>query len=79
MEEIGTLTPEELDQISSSQKETLRIVREIGHLELRKSELLNEADRIKSNMAEVEKSLIEKFGPKAVIDINTGTVKAAPC
>lgn len=76
MKEIGTLTNEELESIKGSQETIRNLYQEVGHLEFSKQIALNKLAKVKTDMAVVEKALIDKFGEKAVVNTNTGKVSA---
>ncbi len=70
-----TLTAEELDFIKTGTQEFTKIKIALGDLELKKQSLISQAEKIMEAFSNNEKVLIEKYGPNAVINTQTGEVK----
>jgi hypothetical protein len=68
------LTSEELDFIKNGTAQYNAVKSKIGDLEIQKAKLINEADAIVKAFLINEKTLIEKYGENAVINMDTGEV-----
>ena len=68
------LTQEELDLIRDMNNRFTKAKLSLGDLELTKYELMKEVDKLKLEFESNEKSLIEKYGADAVINIKTGEI-----
>lgn len=68
------LTGEELDFIKNGTAQYNAVKSKIGDLEIQKAKLINEADAIVKAFLINEKTLIEKYGENAVINMDSGEV-----
>ncbi len=73
--ETVNLTAEELDFIKKGTQDFTKIKINLGDLELKKQSLIAQAEKIMEAFSNNEKVLIEKYGPNAVINTQTGEVK----
>lgn len=71
---IQTVTQEELAKINELNSEFNKAKLAIGDVELQKNQILRHIDILKTEFAAQEKDLIEKYGPDAVINIQTGEI-----
>jgi hypothetical protein len=72
---MANLTAEELDFIQKGTQDFTKIKISLGDLELKKQSLIAQAEKIMEAFSNNEKVLIEKYGPNAVINTQTGEVK----
>jgi hypothetical protein len=72
---MANLTTEELDFIQKGTQDFTKIKISLGDLELKKQSLIAQAEKIMEAFSNNEKVLIEKYGPNAVINMQTGEVK----
>lgn len=68
------LTSEELDFIKNGTAQYNAVKSKIGDLEIQKAKLISEADAIVKAFLINEKTLIEKYGENAVINMDSGEV-----
>lgn len=68
------LEQQELEMLQELQKSFVNIKMQIGDIELQKMQAINQANAIHSQFANVEKSLIEKYGEDSIINLQTGEV-----
>lgn len=73
-EEVQKVTQEELAKIQELNAEFNKVKMAIADVELQKQTLIRVVDEIKSQFSIHEKSLIEKYGANAVINVQTGEV-----
>jgi phosphotransferase system IIB component len=73
--ETVNLTAEELEFIQKGTQDFTKIKISLGDLELKKQALVSQAEKIMEAFSNNEKVLIEKYGPNAVINTQTGEVK----
>jgi phosphotransferase system IIB component len=73
--ETVNLTAEELEFIQKGTQDFTKIKISLGDLELKKQALISQAEKIMEAFSNNEKVLIEKYGPNAVINTQTGEVK----
>jgi hypothetical protein len=73
--ETVNLTAEELEFIQKGTQDFTKIKISLGDLELKKQALVAQAEKIMEAFSNNEKVLIEKYGPNAVINTQTGEVK----
>jgi hypothetical protein len=73
--ETVNLTAEELEFIQKGTQDFTKIKISLGDLELKKQSLIAQAEKIMEAFSNNEKVLIEKYGPNAVINTQTGEVK----
>jgi hypothetical protein len=73
-ESVVKLTSEELDFIKNGTAQYNAVKSKIGDLEIQKVKLINEADAIFQAFLFNEKTLIEKYGENAVINLDSGEV-----
>ena len=69
------VSKEQLELLQGLQKQFNDSKFEIADLEIKKVDLIAGIAGIKTKFAEQEKSLMEEFGPNAVINLQTGEVK----
>ena len=74
MELSRKLTEEELTKVQEMTNEYNKLKLAIGDIELNKQSLFKLIDTLKEDFASHEKTLIEKYGADAVINIQTGQV-----
>ena len=74
MELSRKLTEEELTKVQEMTNEFNKLKLAIGDIELNKQSLFKLIDTLKEDFASHEKTLIEKYGADAVINIQTGQV-----
>lgn len=68
------VTEEELKKIQDLNADFTKSKNALGDLELQKQNVLQHIDMLRKEFALNEKSLIEKYGEDAVINIQTGEV-----
>jgi len=68
------VTEEELKKIQELNADFTKSKNALGDLELQKQNVLQHIDMLRKEFALNEKSLIEKYGDDAVINIQTGEV-----
>lgn len=68
------VTQEELTKIQELNSEFNKAKMAIGDVELQKQQIIRHIDELKVEFSAHEKSLIEKYGADAVINIQTGEV-----
>lgn len=68
------LTIEELETIQELQKSFTKAKIALGDIELTKQDLLNEIAKLKEDFIANEKTLIDKYGIDAVINVKTGEI-----
>jgi hypothetical protein len=68
------ITSEELNTIQEMNAEFSKAKMALGDAELQKQNILKHIDEIKLVFAQHEKTLIEKYGEDAIINIKTGEV-----
>jgi hypothetical protein len=73
-ESVLKLTSEELEFIKNGTAQYNSIKSKIGDLEIQKIKLINEADAIVKAFLFNEKTLIEKYGENAIINMESGEV-----
>jgi hypothetical protein len=71
---MTTLTQEELKTIQDLNAEFTKAKSALGDLELQKQNILQHIDAVRKEFAVNERSLIEKYGDDAIINIQTGEV-----
>jgi hypothetical protein len=71
---MATLTQEELKTIQDLNAEFAKAKTALGDLELQKQNVLQHIDAVRKEFAVNERSLIEKYGDDAIINIQTGEV-----
>lgn len=71
---IQSVTQEELAKINELNSEFNKAKLAIGDVELQKNQILRHIDLLKTEFAAQEKNLIEKYGPDAVINVQTGEI-----
>jgi len=76
--EATVVTKEELEKIQTMTSEFNRAKIALGDIELQKHGLLSHIDSMRTEFAENEKKLIEKYGVDAVINIQTGQITRKP-
>jgi len=71
------LNPEELKQIQELNKEFGNLKMQIADAVVTQTRCVARLDEVQAEFGKAEKSLSEKYGDKAVIDLNTGEVTEA--
>ena len=66
---------EKLEAIQALNTEFNKTKSQLGDLELQKYSIMKRIEQIKTEFQEHEKSLMEKYGETAVINLETGEVK----
>ncbi len=69
------LTEEEFKEIKEMQKNFQNAKLTLGDLEITKKSVLDQVGDMKVQFAQIESSLIEKYGVDSVIDMSTGEIK----
>ena len=72
--EIVKLTEEELQFIKTGATEFAKIKTSLGEIELQKQGFIKKAEEIAQMFTQNEKTLIEKYGVDAIINVQTGEV-----
>ena len=70
------LTDKEFNEIKEIQEKFQNAKMSLGDLEITKKAILDEVGEMKVQFAQVESSLIEKYGADSVIDMKTGQIKS---
>jgi hypothetical protein len=71
------LEKEELEILQKLNKDFQTIKVQLGDLAIQKNNVLKSLDVIQNMFKNEEKKLVEKYGEKAVINIETGEIKEA--
>lgn len=69
------LTKDELTSVQSMLNAFNQLKMQLGDAELHKKSIIEKIDELKVDYAKVEKSLAEKYGTDASIDVQTGEIK----
>lgn len=69
------LTDKEFNEIKEIQEKFQKAKMSLGDLEITKKAILDEVGEMKVQFAQVELSLIEKYGADSVIDMSTGEIR----
>ena len=69
------LTEEEFKEIKETQENFQNAKLTLGDLEITKKSVLDQIGDMKVQFAQIESSLIEKYGADSVIDMSTGEIK----
>lgn len=69
------LTEEEFKEIKEMQENFQNAKMTLGDLEITKKSVLDQVGDMKVQFAQIESSLIEKYGADSVIDMSTGEIK----
>jgi|TARA_R110001599_G_C12105082_1_gene647398 hypothetical protein len=69
------LTEEEFKEIKEMQENFQNAKLTLGDLEITKKSVLDQVGDMKVQFAQIESSLIEKYGADSVIDMSTGEIK----
>lgn len=69
------LTEEEFKEIKEMQEKFQNAKLTLGDLEITKKSVLDQIGDMKVQFAQIESSLIEKYGADSVIDMSTGEIK----
>jgi len=69
------LTEEEFKEIKEMQENFQNAKLTLGDLEITKKSVLDQIGDMKVQFAQIESSLIEKYGADSVIDMSTGEIK----
>lgn len=73
-EEVQSVTQEELAKIQELNGEFNKAKMAIGDVELQKLNIVRHIEELKAQFTALEKSLIDKYGSDAVINLQTGEV-----
>lgn len=73
-EEVQSVTQEELAKIQELNGEFNKAKMAIGDVELQKLNIARHIEELKAQFTALEKSLIDKYGSDAVINLQTGEV-----
>lgn len=73
-DKVQTVTQEELAKINQLNSEFNKAKLAIGDVELQKQNILRHIELLKVEFSEQEKTLIEKYGADAVINVQTGEI-----
>jgi len=73
-EEVQSVTQEELAKIQELNGEFNKAKMAIGDVELQKLNIVRHIEDLKAQFTALEKSLIDKYGSDAVINLQTGEV-----
>tara|TARA_R110000868_G_scaffold112131_2_gene302200 strand:+ start:426 stop:689 length:264 start_codon:yes stop_codon:yes gene_type:complete len=73
-EEVQSVTQEELVKIQELNGEFNKAKMAIGDVELQKLNIVRHIEELKAEFTALEKSLIDKYGSDAVINLQTGEV-----
>jgi hypothetical protein len=74
MEKVVYLEKEELEKVQSMNAEFTKMKVALGEMELRKQDIMSAINELKTAFAIHEKSLVEKYSPNSIINIQTGEV-----
>ena len=69
------LTEKELTQVQSMLNAFNQLKLQLGDIELSKKGVFDKIEKVKEDYSVVEKSLSEKYGADAEIDVQTGDIK----
>jgi|TARA_R110002124_G_scaffold122933_2_gene281598 hypothetical protein len=72
---MNKLTEEEFKEIKEMQENFQNAKLTLGDLEITKKSVLDQVGDMKVQFAQIESSLIEKYGADSVIDMSTGEIK----
>lgn len=72
---MAKLTEKEFNEIKEMQKNFQNAKMTLGDLEITKKSVLDQVGDMKVQFAQIESSLIEKYGVDSVIDMSTGEIK----
>jgi len=72
---MKTITDNELAQIKEMNAKFQSAKMTLGDLEITKQSILDQIGDMKVQFAQIESSLIEKYGADSVIDMSTGEIK----
>ena len=72
---MNKLTEEEFKEIKEMQENFQNAKLTLGDLEITKKSVLDQVGDMKGQFAQIESSLIEKYGADSVIDMSTGEIK----
>ena len=76
---MNKLTEEEFKEIKEMQENFQNAKLTLGDLEITKKSVLDQVGDMKVQFAQIESSLIEKYGADSVIDMSTGENKRERC
>lgn len=71
---IQTVTQEELAKINELNAEFNKAKMAIGDVELQKQNILRHIELLKTEFSTQEKTLIEKYGADAIVNVQTGEI-----
>lgn len=74
-EEVNKVTTEELKQLRELNQLFQTYKTQLGDLEVKKSLVITEVNKLREDFTILETSLMEKYGKDCVINIETGEIK----
>lgn len=74
-EEVNKVTTEELKQLQELNQLFQTYKTQLGDLEVKKSLVITEVNKLRADFTTLETSLMEKYGKDCVINIETGEIK----
>jgi hypothetical protein len=74
-EEVNKVTTEELKQLQELNQLFQTYKTQLGDLEVKKSLVIAEVNKLRADFTTLETSLMEKYGKDCVINIETGEIK----
>ena len=74
-EEANKVTTEELKQLRELNQLFQTYKTQLGDLEVKKSLVITEVNKLRADFTTLETSLMEKYGKDCVINIETGEIK----
>ena len=74
-EEADKVTTEELKQLRELNQLFQTYKTQLGDLEVKKSLIITEVNKLRSDFTTLEAGLMEKYGKDCVINIETGEIK----
>lgn len=65
----------ELEKLQQLNSDFVKAKTQLGDLEIQKSVIISSVQEIRSQFAELEQSLMSKYGENSVINLQTGEIK----
>tara|TARA_R100001460_G_scaffold81971_1_gene122899 strand:- start:479 stop:706 length:228 start_codon:yes stop_codon:yes gene_type:complete len=65
----------ELEKLQQLNSDFVKAKTQLGDLEIQKSMIISSVQEIRSQFAELEQSLMKKYGENSVINLQTGEIK----
>ena len=66
---------EQLEKLQQLNSDFVKAKTQLGDLEIQKSMIISSVQEIRSQFAELEQSLMKKYGENSVINLQTGEIK----